>query len=268
MASISSPKSVVLTRDHPPCLQPVTARKDLHHLLVETVLSLCLLGDHEPLPKANETVQQRSLTPDDVRKLIDAARGERLGALVVVGLGTGLRPGELTALCWDDIDLGKEVLTVRRSLKRDSGKTLRLDVPNKASASLRSIRLAPPVVTALQEHRKRQEEEQLRVGSVWSTEWPDLIFTTENGTPIDPSNLRRLLRKLSRRAGLEQHVIPYVFRHTTTSLLIDAGVSVEAVADVLGDRPVTVLRHYRHRVREVADAAVAPMTALLASSDK
>jgi hypothetical protein len=36
--------------------------------------------------------------------------------------------------------------------------------------------------------------------------------------------------------------------------MLDAGASLEEVADVLGDDPATLLRHYRHRVRPVADA--------------
>jgi hypothetical protein len=36
--------------------------------------------------------------------------------------------------------------------------------------------------------------------------------------------------------------------------MLDAGASLEEVADVLGDHPATLLRHYRHRVRPVAEA--------------
>lgn len=55
---------------------------------------------------------------------------------------------------------------------------------------------------------------------------------------------------------------PYLLRHTAASLLIDAGVPVEQVADLLGDDPRTLYRYYRHRVRPVVDAAAAPMQAL------
>lgn len=46
------------------------------------------------------------------------------------------------------------------------------------------------------------------------------------------------------------------------SLLVDAGESIEQVADMLGDDPKTLYRHYRHRVRPVADASLAMQTVL------
>jgi integrase len=56
--------------------------------------------------------------------------------------------------------------------------------------------------------------------------------------------------------------VPYQLRHTAASLLLDNGATIEEVADVLGDNPTTVYRHYRHRLRASAAAAVAPMERL------
>src|SRR5262249_43344499 len=60
--------------------------------------------------------QMLFLTPEQVKVLLDAARGQPCHALVVLALATGCRQGELLALTWDDIDLAKGTLTVRRSL--------------------------------------------------------------------------------------------------------------------------------------------------------
>lgn len=68
------------------------------------------------------------------------------------------------------------------------------------------------------------------------------------------------MTKAAGKAGMDW-AIPYMLRHTAASLLIDQGVSIEAVADLLGDDPRTLYRHYRHRVRRVVDAT-APMEAL------
>jgi hypothetical protein len=42
-------------------------------------------------------------------------------------------------------------------------------------------------------------------------------------------------------------------RHTAASLMIDRGVPMEVVADILGDSVTTVMKHYRHKVRPVVD---------------
>jgi site-specific recombinase XerD len=46
-----------------------------------------------------------------------------------------------------------------------------------------------------------------------------------------------------------------MLRHSAVSLLLDNGASIEEVADLLGDDPRTLYRHYRHKVRPVAEAA-------------
>ena len=70
---------------------------------------------------------------------------------------------------------------------------------------------------------------------------------------------------MAKKAGVDVS-FPYLLRHTAVSLLIDAGKSIETVADMLGDDPRTLYRHYRHRVRPVADASLA-MQAILVGAE-
>jgi integrase len=56
------------------------------------------------------------LTPAQARQLIEAAANDRLRALWITALGTGLRQGELLALRWDDVDLDAGRLRVRYTL--------------------------------------------------------------------------------------------------------------------------------------------------------
>jgi site-specific recombinase XerD len=88
------------------------------------------------------------------------------------------------------------------------------------------------------------------------------VFCSEVGTPLDPSSVRKVFARVAARAGIEG-AVPYSLRHTAASLLIDQGVGIEVVADLLGDDPRTLYRHYRHRVRPVVEAAAGPMQTLL-----
>ncbi len=212
---------------------------------------------------AGPTADRRSLTADEGRALLAAAVGDRLEALVVCGLMLGLRPGELTGLLWNDLDTSAATLAVTGSIKREQGpdgrQMLRRGDVKRSRAGRRTVKLPHSLVATLRAHRARQAAERLAVREQWRDH--GLIFCTELGTPLDPSNVRRTFARIARRAGLDGG-FPYLLRHSTASLLIDSGRSVEEVADLLGDDPRTIYRHYRHRVREAADAAVGPMEAL------
>ena len=75
-------------------------------------------------------------------------------------------------------------------------------------------------------------------------------------------SLHRCLTCLTDKNRLPPAISSKSLQITCASLLIDAGIAVEQVADLLGDDPRTLYRYYRHRVRPVVDAAAAPMEAL------
>lgn len=206
--------------------------------------------------------QRSSLTPDEVRRVLDAAAGHRNGALLTVGITTGLRPGELTALTWNSVDLDAATLHVWQAWKGE-GDNRHLAEP-KTTGSVRTLALAPVAVEALQAHRQEQLRE--RLAGRWPGDWDDqggLVFVTETGTPIDPSNLRKLFTRIGKAAEVDK-VTPYTLRHTATSLLADAGVPNELLADLLGHRTTRMVElHYRHRLKTSIDVAAAPMQKLL-----
>ena len=92
------------------------------------------------------------------------------------------------------------------------------------------------------------------------------MFTTEIGTPLDPSNVRRSFTRLTRAAGLEGRWHPHELRHSTTSILHAAGVPLEVISDLLGHIGTRITNEvYRHVISDTIDAAVAPMEALFGS---
>jgi integrase len=67
-----------------------------------------------------------------------------------------------------------------------------------------------------------------------------LVFTTEAGTPINPSNLRRRsLAPLLKRAGLPQ-ITFHGLRHTCASLLFQRNVHPKFVQELLGHASVAI----------------------------
>lgn len=105
------------------------------------------------------------LTEEQAKLLLETVRGDRLEALYVLALNTGMRQGELLALKWDDVDLECGVLRVRRTLTH-ADKAYILGEP-KTSKSRRTIRLTASAVTALRAHLSRQLEEMERLSSLY-----------------------------------------------------------------------------------------------------
>jgi integrase len=205
--------------------------------------------------------QRRGLTREQASALLAAAAKDRLGPLITVSLLLGLRPGEAAGLTWDSVDWADERPTIRveASLRRTAaGMVL---VAPKTPTSRRVLALPGAAVEALQQQREQQERDQTAAGSRWANH-TGLVFTTEVGTPLDPSNVRRSLKSVATTAHLG-HIHPHLLRHATVSLLSAAGVPLEDISDVLGHRSPTVTADiYRHPISPTRSAHVVAMSAL------
>jgi integrase len=72
-------------------------------------------------PPRVSQVEVRPLDAEQARLLVQSIHGDRLEALYLAALGTGLRQGELLGLRWEDVDLDAAVLIVRHVLERREG---------------------------------------------------------------------------------------------------------------------------------------------------
>jgi len=201
------------------------------------------------------------LSPEEARCLLEAASGDRLEALYVLALNTGMRQGELLALKWDDVDLERGVLRVRRTLTHVD-KAFVLGEP-KTKKSRRTIRLTSGAVQALEEHLSRQLEEMERMGSLYQP--GGLIFATEAGTIINPSNLRnRSFKPLLKRAGLRP-IRFHDLRHTCATLLLGKDVNPKIVSEMLGHASVSItLDIYSHLLPDMQEKAAKALEEALA----
>lgn len=138
------------------------------------------------VPDAYER-KTRSFTGPEVEAIQYAAKGDRLEAAWLLQLGLGLRPGELLALAWSDID-GSDV-HIRHGQRREGGKLLPRD-RLKTDASMRVVGLPDVVKKALDEHRLRQGAERAAAGEAWENSL-GLIITTERGLPMREETYRR-----------------------------------------------------------------------------
>ncbi len=194
-------------------------------------------------PPRSRHFEITTLSPEQARTLLDTAFGNRLEALYVLALTTGMRQGELLGLRWHDIDLTGAKVQVRGSMQV-TPEGLRI-AETKTAGSRRQVMLSKQPLDALRRHRATQAEERLRSGAAWDDQ--DLVFTNQIGRPIAAGNLlRRSFEPLLKRAGLPR-IRFHDLRHTSATLLLGQGVHPKIVAEMLGHTKIsTTLDLYSH----------------------
>jgi integrase len=187
----------------------------------------------------------KPLTPEQIKILLNKARGDRLECLYTVAATCGLRQGELLGLKWEDVDLDAGALQVRRSLSNGTF------ITPKTAKSRRSITLSRRVTDALVSHRERQLGE--------GNGEQELVFASEIGEPLDRYHVRRRFKALLRRAGLPQ-VRFHDLRHTCATVLLAKNVNPKIVSEMLGHATIAItLDTYSHVLPNMGDAAAGAM---------
>src|SRR5215204_1854908 len=185
------------------------------------------------LPKQNR-MKRETLSAENVVAFFAAASKDRFAALYVLAVTSGLRPGELLALKWENVDLEAGALSVRCSVSEDEGGPVMREETKTTGG--RRLELLPVAVEALKKHRIRQNEERLRYRGLWTD--LDLVFPSTTGTIMRRNNLhRRSYKPLLKRACLPD-IRLYDLRHTFATLMFENREQLKLVSEMLGHSSV------------------------------
>ena len=166
--------------------------------------------------------------------------------LVKLALFTGLRRGELLGLEWNLIDMNKGQLSVEKQ-SQYTPETGIVDRPTKTESSNRLVSIPPSIVAILKEYKAAQNEERLKIGTLWQTS--DKLFTTWDGKPMHPDTVSSwfndFLNRHNEKMIIEEkaplpHIRFHDLRHTSASLMISQGVSLKNVSSRLGHSSITI----------------------------
>ncbi|PCK70658.1 phage integrase-like protein [Paenibacillus larvae subsp. larvae B-3650] len=152
---------------------------------------------------------------------------------------TGMRVGELCALKWSDIDFSEQTVSITKTYYNPNNniKNYTLLTP-KTKSSKRVIIVDKKVLDELEQ----LQAEQKRIKMFFRKTYHDKNFVfsqqgEENaGFPTYPKLVALRMTRLLKLAGLNTKLTPHSLRHTHTSLLAEARVSLEQIMQRLGHR--------------------------------
>jgi integrase len=213
---------------------------------------LGLYEGEPPTGKVKKPVEDnrrlRFLTVDEAAKLLAALaeRSQNTHDIALVSLHCGLRAGEVFSLEWGDVDLERGVLTIRGTSRRAGTKT--------KSGKTRAAIMTEAVKDMLAGRERGEHHE--------------LVFPGRDGNKIVQisDTFNRTVKALGFNDGIEddrQRVVFHTLRHTYASRLVECGVDLYTVKELMGHGMIQMTERYSHLSEDTLKNAVRIMESQL-----
>lgn len=185
---------------------------------------------------------------DEFQRLLKACKDEQQRNMITLAIYTGLRTGELRSLAWEDIDLQKKVMLIRRN-SDDMAQYFKLP----KTGETRIVDLQPPVIEALRSQQLftfmlPAYEISVDVDDGWERFWLRPVFC-----PSDPAHnnlvekfysaaaISKMWRGLIRVSGVRYRRF-YQLRHTYASWNLTSHGNLAYIATQMGHKNLEMLQ--------------------------
>lgn len=204
------------------------------------------------MPKMADAKEIIILDVEEQKKYIEALELTRYKLLFITTLYSGLRRGEAMALKWLNVDTTKMEINVCESYKRvkkfDVDGSHEHTVDKKKPKTKKGTRIIP--IPSFINEMLKEEYNRTKPAPT------DLVFKSANGTHLKDSNIRRAQIAVCNNANI-RYVSFHSLRHTYATRLIEAGVDVKTVSELLGHSTVELtLNTYVHSTDDTKRSAV------------
>lgn len=161
------------------------------------------------------------LTEDECETLLSNANGD-LKDMILLALRTGIRFGEIIAVKWEDVDFDRRIVSINKSIFKGVLGTTKSN----------RVRYLPLTVQVYEMLKNRKG----RIG---------YLFSDKDGNPFKRGKYSKCLQNVSGRSEIGR-IGWHVLRHTFASHLVQRGVSLKAVQELLGHSDIKTTMRYAH----------------------
>lgn len=246
-------------------LSPNTVRK--HYDLLNSVFLTAVQEEKvgkNPLttikpPKKGE-VEYKVYNADQLNKLFELVKGDRLEIAVGLAARLGLRRGEICGLRWEHIDLDAQTLYICET-RTQAGNSYITKEP-KSSGSVRTLKIPAELLTLLGETKKAQEEDK----QFHEDEYQDngYVFAWPDGRPYRPNYLSDMFTDFLKKKKLPR-IRFHDLRHSFASLAVEHA-DVYDVSRALGHSNTRITEDiYIHDNKKCKTAAVEAVSKALSA---
>lgn len=235
-------------------LQSIFARAVEQGFIKETPCTKAVI-----LPKAKQPKEKKPFLNEhqakDLLKMVED--NTQFNRIIKVLLYTGMRSGECLGLRWQDIDFENRTIHIENTLTDVGGKHWLQ--PPKTKTSNRYIALSDVLADIFKEQKKHNEEKISNLGKDYS--YPEMVFTTDKGNYVDRSGLNTQFRRFVKGTDFD-FITLHSLRHCNATLLINSGIDLKIVSELLGHSDVSTTANVYADVLESAKARVADLISL------
>jgi integrase len=171
-------------------------------------------------------------TEEQFITLLDKLQGHRMEAIILIAGMCGLRRGELLGLRWEDIDLEKEILHVRKNVVPTTTEGI-IEKNPKTKKSARTITIPSAIIPILKELRG--------IGR---------LYTKLDGSDYNPGSVSRIFKQFLKDNGLP-HIRLHDLRHFNGTMMLRHGVTEREASSRLGHSNLLQTRKYQHVLKDM-----------------
>ena len=190
-------------------------------------------------PKGRKESPGKSLSAAEQTAMLEAIKGHRGELFVLIMFYCGLRPSEVSALTWKDIDLKRNILSVNKAVKKDGtiGDT-------KSASGVRDVPIPTTLSAILKEHQ----------------EGPFSLVCSQRNGHHTKSSLRKMWASIKQlveaELGRPFNYRLYDIRHTYCTNLERQGVPINIASRLMGHSDISVTsKIYTHASDEALEIA-------------
>ena len=201
----------------------------------------------------NKRKEVEILNEKEIKTIKEYVKGSDFELLFLLDLGTGLRLGELLALDWKHINLKEQTAYIERSVKEvyifDDNRNKHIETIFQSPKTINSIRTVPipdAIINVLKNTKNKN----------------GLLFCDDDEKPLKGKNIAYKWKKVLQNCDIP-HKKFHPIRHTYGSLLLQKGVDIETVAELMGHTAISITQIYMHSEKNLKSNSVNKLNSIL-----